>query len=119
MEKIKNGLLALALLMLTTISVSAQAKQEEQVQIKTSAVCKMCKATIEKSLAYERGIKSAVLDVPTQMVIVTYNSKKTDANRIKKAINETGYDADQLPADSRAYDKLDDCCKKDKGIHEN
>jgi copper chaperone CopZ len=115
----KNVIVVFAMMMFSTIGVFAQAKQEEEVKIKTSAVCKMCKATIEKSLAYEKGIKAATLDVPTQIVTVTYNPKKTDAARIKKAINETGYDADQLPADSRAYDRLDDCCKKDKGIHEN
>ncbi len=119
MNKIKHAILTFALLFIGTVSLFAQTKQEEEVKIKTSSVCKMCKATIEKSLAYEKGIKSAVLDVPTQIVTVTYNPKKTDAGRIKKAINQTGYDADELPADVRAYDRLDDCCKKDKGIHEN
>jgi periplasmic mercuric ion binding protein len=118
MTKMKNVVMAFILVMLSTLSVSAQAQQEE-VKIKTSAVCKMCKATIEKSLAYEKGIKEATLDVLSQTVTVRYNPKKTDAEQIKKAINETGYDADQLPADARAYDRLDDCCKKDKGIHEN
>lgn len=119
MKNIKKVIMAFTLVIFSTIGVFAQASQEEQVKIKTSAVCKMCKATIEKSLAYEKGIKEATLDVPSQIVTVTYNAKKTDAARIKKAINETGYDADQLPADSRAYDRLEDCCKKDKGIHEN
>lgn len=118
MKKRKNVLMAFVLMLFATLSASAQTKQEE-VKIKTSAVCKMCKATIEKSLAYEKGIKEATLDVPSQIVTVRYNPTKTDAARIKKAINETGYDADQLPADARAYDRLDDCCKKDKGIHEN
>jgi copper chaperone CopZ len=118
-NKMKNITMTFMLVVFSALGVFAQAKQEEEVKIKTSAVCKMCKATIEKSLAYEKGIKAATLDVPTQIVTVTYNPKKTDAARIKKAINETGYDADQLPADSRAYDRLDDCCKKDKGVHEN
>jgi copper chaperone CopZ len=119
MGKMKNLIMAFALVVFSTVGVFAQAKQEEEVKIKTSAVCKMCKATIEKSLAYEKGIKSATLDVPSQIVTVTYNPKKTDVNRIKKAINETGYDAEGLPADPRAYERLDDCCKKDKGVHEN
>jgi hypothetical protein len=28
-----------------------------------------------------------------------------------------GYDADEVPANPRAYQKLNECCKKDKGIH--
>jgi periplasmic mercuric ion binding protein len=119
MKKIKHVLMAFILVITATTGIFAQAKQEEEIKIKTSAVCKMCKATIEKNLAYEKGVKEATLDVPSQIVTVTYNPKKTDAARIKKAINESGYDADQLPADSRAYDRLEDCCKKDKGIHEN
>jgi copper chaperone CopZ len=118
-NKMKKAIMTFALIIFGSIAVFAQAKQEEEVKIKTSAVCKMCKATIEKSLAYEKGIKTATLDVPSQIVTVTYNPKKTDADRIKKAINQTGYDADQLPADAKAYDRLDDCCKKDKGVHEN
>ncbi len=97
--------------------VLAQDKKEEEVKIKTSAVCKMCKANIERNLAFEKGIKDAQLDVLSQVVTVTYNPKKTDVAKIKKAINDTGYDADELPANAKAYDKLDDCCKKEKGVH--
>ena len=119
MKKMKNVIMVLTLVLFATTGVFAQAKPEEEVKIKTSAVCKMCKATIEKNLAYEKGIKSAILDVPTQTVTVVYNAKKTNVNNIKKAITETGYDAEELPANPRAYDRLDDCCKKDKGVHEN
>ena len=47
------------------------------------------------------------------MITVNYNPKKTDPDKIKKAITQAGYDADDLPADLKAYDKLDACCKKD------
>jgi hypothetical protein len=50
---------------------------------------------------------------------VSYNPQKTDPGKIKKAINESGYDADKLPAHQKAYDKLEDCCKKDKPVHED
>lgn len=97
----------------------AQDSKTEEVQIKTSSVCKMCKNTIEKALSFEKGIKNSNLDVPSQVVTVSYNPKKTDINKIKKAINEAGYDADESPANSKAYNKLEDCCKKDKPVHEN
>lgn len=115
----KNTIVAI-LFCLFSISVSvAQDAKVQEVQIKTSAVCKMCKNTIEKALSYEKGIKNSTLDVTSQVITVSYNPKKTDLNKIKKAINESGYDADELPANQKAYDKLDDCCKKDKGVHEN
>lgn len=95
----------------------AQDGKEAKAQIKTSAVCKMCKATIEKYLAYEKGVKSANLDVPSKVVTVTYNPKKTDLTKIKQAINKSGYDADELPADAKAYEGLEECCKKEVAPH--
>ncbi|QHT65842.1 heavy-metal-associated domain-containing protein [Rhodocytophaga rosea] len=105
-------------LFISSISLGfAQDSKMEEVKIKTSSVCKMCKNTLEKSLSFEKGIKNSNLDVPSQVITVSYNPKKTDINKIKKAINETGYDADELPADQKAYNKLEDCCKKDKPVH--
>jgi copper chaperone CopZ len=96
-----------------SVSFAQDSKKEEQVQIKTSAVCKMCKSTIEKQLSYEKGVKTSNLDVDSKIVTVTYNPKKTDINRIKKAITESGYDADEVVAQEKAYNNLDPCCKKD------
>lgn len=94
-----------------------QNANEAKVQIKTSAVCRMCKATIEKHLAYEKGVKTSDLDVPSKVVTIVYNPKKTDISKIKQAINKSGYDADELPADAKAYNALEACCKKDAPSH--
>jgi len=88
-----------------------------EVQIKTSAVCGMCKSKIEKDLSYEKGVMSSNLEVKTQIVTVKYNPKKTNPEKIRKAISKTGYDADAVTANPKAYEKLDACCKKDKGVH--
>ncbi|WP_426061440.1 heavy-metal-associated domain-containing protein [Hymenobacter sp. B1770] len=86
-------------------------------QFKTSAVCDMCKTRIEKSLAYEKGVQSAVLDVPTQMLTVTYRPEKTTSDALRSAVQKTGYDADDQAADARAYNRLPDCCKKTNAVH--
>ncbi|OON67283.1 heavy-metal-associated domain-containing protein [Hymenobacter sp. CRA2] len=91
----------------------------EQVQIKTSAVCDMCKARLEKSLAYEKGVQSATLDVPTQVMTVVFRADKTTPDALRAAVSATGYDADQQMANAKAYDRLPDCCKKTNGIHAN
>jgi cation transport ATPase len=85
--------------------------------IKTSAVCDMCKRTIERAMAYEKGVEKSELAVSKGMLSVWYNPEKTDLVRIKKAVSMVGYDADEVPANTRAYQKLHECCKKDKGIH--
>ena len=89
----------------------------EQVQLKTSAVCDMCKARLEKALAYEKGVQAALLDVPSQVLTVTYRPDKTTPAALRIAVQRTGYDADAQPADARAYERLPDCCKKTNAVH--
>ncbi len=86
--------------------------QPQTVKIKTSAICKMCKARIERNLAYEKGVTDVNLDVDTKVATVTFDPKKTDLAKIKANIVKTGYDADELPADAKGYEKLPSCCKK-------
>ena len=99
----------------TTVTL-AQSKKAE-VKIKTSAVCNMCKKTIERDLSYEKGVKESSLDVESQVLTVVYNPEKTDVEKIRKALTNIGYDADSLTANPKAYDNLDDCCKKEMGVH--
>lgn len=116
MSKTKILMTAICVSILSITSVFAQTKNEkktEKVEIKTSAVCGMCKSTIEKALSKEEGVDKSKLDVKTKTVEVTYDPAKTSPEKIKKAITMAGYDADNMPADSSAYGKLHDCCKKD------
>lgn len=83
------------------------------IQIKTSAVCDMCKETLEKAMAYEKGVKDSNLDVDSKILTVKFDTRKTSAEKIKKAVTMTGYDADEMPADPKAYANLNPCCKKD------
>ncbi|WP_151087463.1 heavy-metal-associated domain-containing protein [Hymenobacter baengnokdamensis] len=101
----------------TQAATATASKGTETVQFKTSAICDMCKARIEKSMAYEKGIQAANLDVPSKVLTVTYNPAKTTPDAIRAAVLKTGYDADQAPADARAYDRLPECCKKPASIH--
>lgn len=89
----------------------------QTVQFKTSAVCGMCKARLEKSLAYEKGVQNAVLDVPSQVLTVTYRADKTNAPALRAAVQQTGYDADAQLAEPRAYSRLPECCKKTNAVH--
>jgi copper chaperone CopZ len=100
------------LLALLTGPLAFASDQPQTVKIKTSAVCKMCKARIERNLAYEKGVTDVTLDVDTKVATVTYNPKKTDVAKIKANIVKTGYDADEVSADPKGYEKLPSCCKK-------
>jgi mercuric ion binding protein len=99
------------------VAATTKAKGAEQVQFKTSAVCDMCKSRLEKSLAYEKGVQAAHLDVPSKVLTVTYNPAKTTPTALRNAVQKTGYDADEATADNRAYERLPDCCKKTNATH--
>lgn len=114
----KNSIRTMLLTMMITAygyAFSQKTNKTEIIKIQTSAQCDMCKHTIEKAMAYEKGVKKSTLDVPTSVLTVEYNPKKTTPEKIRKAVSDVGYDADDVPANPTAYDKLNPCCKK--GAH--
>jgi periplasmic mercuric ion binding protein len=115
MKTIKINISAITLLLiLCSFNLMAQKKTNtEVIKIKTSAVCDMCKQTLEKAMAYEKGVKNSSLDVASKILTVEYKLAKTNPEKIKKAVIFTGYDADELVADPKAYENLHPCCKKD------
>ncbi|WP_192821372.1 heavy-metal-associated domain-containing protein [Rufibacter sp. LB8] len=117
MKSLKTLLFSLVFVGLATFGFAQGGKKGEEVKFKTSAVCGMCKATLEKGLAYEKGVEKATLDENTKVLTVQFNSTKTSADKLRKAVNDLGYDADDSKATPRAYDRLDACCKKDNGVH--
>ena len=94
-----------------------KAKKTEEIKIQTSAICGMCEERIENDLSFEKGVKSVDLDNETKIVTVGYDPKKTDPDKIRKAISDIGYDADDVPADQEAHDKLPKCCQKGNEPH--
>jgi copper chaperone CopZ len=113
MKKMKKVLLA-SILLLFTNAINAQDITKAEIKIKSSATCSMCKTTIEKYLSFEKGIKKSSLDVDSKILTVIYNPQKTTPEKIRLAVSKSGYDADEVKANEKAYNNLDDCCKKGK-----
>lgn len=114
--KILNLMLALALIGFSAVAQQdAKPKKTETIEILTSAVCEMCKDKIEIALYGLKGVKSAVLDVPSKVVTVKYKPAEVTPEQLRNAISLSGYDADEVAADPQAYEKLHYCCKK--GAH--
>lgn len=88
------------------------------INIKASIYCDHCKkcnscgARLEKAVYTQKGIKRVDIDEANKTVSVVYNSEKTSPEKIRQAIAMVGFDADDVKADPKAYEKLDDCCKK-------
>jgi len=113
----KNTIIMIAFVLGTSIASMAQSKKLAELKVKTSAVCEMCEAKIERDMSFEKGVKSADLDLETKIVTVKYDPKKTNEAAVRTAITMVGYDADDLMADAKAYEKLPGCCKKDVKPH--
>jgi len=96
-----------------TVTVTAQQKNNSEITIQTSGHCGECKETIEKALAFEKGVKTASFDAKTGKVDIVYNPAKTSPDKLRIAITMSGYDADSLQADPKAYSRLKECCKKE------
>ena len=92
-------------------------KKTETITIQTSAVCGECKETIEGAVSKLSGVKKASLNNADKKLIVVYQPKKISADEIKAAIAASGYDADDVKANTEAYNHLPMCCKKD-GSHQ-
>ena len=92
-------------------------KKIDTVEIKTSAVCNMCKERLEHDMAFEKGVKSVELNNETKVLTITFKTNKTNKEELKKAVTKIGYDADELQADQKAHDRLPDCCQKDVEPH--
>ncbi len=98
-------------------SNSKKDSKYETVEIQTSAICGDCKERLEHDLAFEKGVKSVELDDETKVLTIQYKKGKNNKENLKKAVTKVGYDADDLPADPKAYDALPQCCKKDNDPH--
>lgn len=104
----------LSIVLVAAMPTMAQNKKEE-IKIKTSAQCGQCKDRIERAMAYEKGVVSSDLNLEDKVLTVVYKTGKTTPEKIRKALNELGYDADETLAVLTAYDKLPPCCKKPDG----
>lgn len=109
----KRFFVALSAAMIMALSGLAIAQSDtETITIKTSSQCEMCKKRIEKRMSLEKGVKSAVLNLDDHTLTVVYRKGKTTPEALRKALANIGYDADEVPANKKAYQKLPDCCKK-------
>lgn len=57
--------------------------------------CASCAMTIENALKKIDGVISANVNVATEKATVEYDGEKTSIDKIKEAINNTGYTVDE------------------------
>ena len=93
---------------LTILSVFVFA-QEKTDTFKVYGNCGMCKKRIEKAAKTE-AVSSAVWNVETKIMTITYDAAKVSTDDIQKKIAAVGHDTEKFKADDKVYEKLPGCC---------
>ena len=97
----------------------AQSDQIKTESFKVYGNCGMCKSTIEKAAKSVNGVNSAIWDVKTDTISISYDSQLTDSDIILQAIANKGYDSDSHRATDKAYYNLPGCCQYDRPEKKN
>lgn len=109
MKKMKS-LFAILVALFMGLIVIAQEKTES---FNVQGNCGMCKKRIEKAAKLE-GVTSAIWNVETKIMTVTYDVAKISNDELQKKIAAVGHDTDKYVADDSVYSKLPGCCLYDR-----
>lgn len=96
--------------------LSAQTAAKSPVNTESFKVwgnCTMCKARIEKAVK-EEGATTAVWDVKTKLLAVSFDPSKTSVDKISKKLASVGHDTEKYRADDKTYEALPSCCHYDR-----
>jgi mercuric ion binding protein len=101
---------SLVIAILSTQSINAQDKKVVTTKFWVAGVCGMCETTIEKTMD-TKGVVTADYDLASNMLTVTYNSKKISEESLHKLLNEAGYDTEKSTCSDEQYKKVHGCCQ--------
>jgi outer membrane receptor for ferrienterochelin and colicins len=90
-------------------SQTANLSKDSSATFKVFGVCDQCKNRIESALK-TKGIHSAVWDVDTKLLSVSYDAKKITLDKIHDKITAVGHDTYLKKAKDEVYKKLPKCC---------
>jgi copper chaperone CopZ len=71
----------------------------------------MCKKTIESNLLSAKGVNSAVVDMINFKTVIQYDSNMVSLKELELVIAKSGYQANEVKADSIAYKNIPMCCR--------
>ncbi len=107
----KTILLSFMLTVVFGLTGMAQSKTEN---IKVYGKCGMCQKRIETAAKSVDGVTKATWDMKTQMMEVSFDSTKTNLDKIELAEAKVGHDTDMHKADNETYNNLPSCCHYDR-----
>jgi periplasmic mercuric ion binding protein len=98
-----------------TMGGQAQVKKKaiETITISTPGIqSEPCKLLVENYMAKEEGVTKTVVDYKKHTVKVSFWNDRSNAENIKTAIANAGFDADDVKAEPSAYARLPKGCKR-------
>ena len=113
-KNMKTKILSLvSMFLIGTMTLFAQSKTEK---FKAYGKCSMCEKRIETAAKSVAGVKSADWNIETNMIEVSFDTTKTDVNKIQMAIANVGHDTDKYRATDETYNKLPQCCHYERPV---
>jgi periplasmic mercuric ion binding protein len=99
--KMGTKLICLFGFLLTLTSACAQnqnnppKKGNDTISFVVGMHCESCKERIEHYLPMEKGVEDLIVNLDQKEVTVIYKPTKTNADKLKKAIEEIGYSCEE------------------------
>ena len=106
-----NKLITLSLVLGLIIGCSGEAENKTAEIALNTIQCGMCTDKIASGLGKLDGVVKVDVDLEKKIGKVVYKAGVIDLGIIEKAIAAIGYDANDTPAEPKAYSGLDMCCK--------
>ena len=106
-----NKLISLSLVLGLIIGCSGEAENKTAEIALNTIQCGMCTDKIASGLGKLDGVVKVAVDLEKKIGKVVYKAGVIDLGVIEKAIAAIGYDANDTPAEPKAYSGLDMCCK--------
>lgn len=95
------------LLAVTAIfTISALFAANQKAKFNVNMHCEACQKKIEKNIAFEKGVKAMEVDLKSNTVVLTYDDKKTNPEKLIAGFKKIGYEA--------SLAKAEGCCSENK-----
>lgn len=107
-------LMLIALMALATLGANAQKLNTVTIQTNASRNCQKCETRFKDNVPYFKGVKEYTYDKATAKLTVTYDTKKTTPDQLRKQVSDLGYNADNVAANAAVRAKLPACCRTEK-----
>ena len=106
-----NKIITLSLILGLMIGCSGEAENKTAEIALNTIQCGMCTDKIASGLGKLDGVVKVDVDLEKKIGKVVYKAGVIDLGVIEKVIAAIGYDANDTPAEPKAYSGLDMCCK--------